>query len=142
MTDVKDLVAEATAKLRKEAEFLREAIAKKEQALADELAPARAQLAQLDDAIARIEGKPVRTSHGSTRAPRGHNRKLILDALNAKSGMTAAEIAKATRISQPTVFATLAKLEQDGLVEKDPTGSRVAHSLTAQGRKVANAVAS
>ena len=131
-----DPVAEATAKLHDEATFLRDAIRAKEVQLEKELAPVRAQLEQIENAIARIEGRPSRTPSG--RAPRGHNRHAILRHLSESDGATAREISDATAISSATMFATLAKFEKDGLVKKRQSARGVTHWLTARGREAAS----
>ncbi len=126
MTDVTGLVAEATAKLRAEAERLRTEIEQKERGLEDELAPMRLQLGELDQAIARIEGKPVQASgtrSSQRRAPRGRNRDVILGYLTDHPSARPTEIAEATAIKKPTAYATLAKLVEDGLLEKKAEGA-------------------
>jgi DNA-binding transcriptional ArsR family regulator len=140
-TDVHKLIEDATAKLKSEAEWLRKAIGAKEQALRDELGPVRAQLAELDEAIARIEGTTIQPapSGSSSRAPRGHNRNLILNYLAGHEDASAKDITEGTQITSTTVFATLAKLTQDGLVDKNTDGDRVTHALTATGKEQAQA---
>jgi len=131
MTNVDKLLGEATAKLDAEAQKLRLTIDDKERRLREELAPLRAQLGEIEDAIARIEGKPRKSPQASdTRAPRGQNRKLILDALKAKPGSTGSAVAAATGIAKPTAYATLAKLVKDGLVAKKQTEAGVLYRPT------------
>ncbi len=133
VTEVQDLVAEATAKLRAEAERLRAEIKQREKALQDEVAPIRAQLRELDEAIARIEGTPGRALvQESKRAPRGHNRKLILEFLGKNPGAKPTEVAEATSISKPTVYATLAKLEHDGLLAKSDQADGIRYAPQAE----------
>src|SRR4051794_28130359 len=120
MADVKQLLDEASAKLRHEAESLRSTIAERESALERELAPLRSQLGQLDDAIARIGGRPTATKPPQgARAPRGHNKRLILEALRGSQGITPIEIAAQTGIAKPTTYATLAQLAKDGEIQKN-----------------------
>jgi predicted HTH transcriptional regulator len=127
MTDVQQLLQEATSKLRTEADKLRATIAERENAHRQELEPLRGQLTELDEAIARVEGKPPRTPTG-IRARRGQNKDAILSAVRKKSGMTAAEISDITGISRATVHATLAKLAKDGQITKKQTSRGVGHS--------------
>ncbi|MCW2999166.1 MAG: hypothetical protein JWN65_2715 [Solirubrobacterales bacterium] len=126
MTDVKQLLDDTTAKLRTEADKLEARIDKREREVADELQPLRAELAEIRDAIARIEGTSPRSSSG-TRAPRGHNRRLLLDAVADTPERTGSELAAATGIPTATAYATLAKLAKDGLVVKNDREGRVTY---------------
>jgi sugar-specific transcriptional regulator TrmB len=133
MTDVTHLIDDATAKLRAAAQELRTEIEQKERELEDELAPLRLQLAELDEAIARIKGKRGRApAKQSDRAPRGRNRQLILDFLSRNPGARPTEVAEATTIRKPTVYATLAKLVQDGLVVRTDEADGVRYARKAE----------
>jgi Fic family protein len=60
-----------------------------------------------------------RTSTG--RAPRGQNRRLILEAIKNEP-KTAGDVAKETGIGRPTVSTTLTKLVSDGAAVKAKRG--------------------
>jgi len=53
-----------------------------------------------------------------TRAPRGANREAILSVVGDRPGTTAAEIADVTKISRAVTYNTLAKLVEQGKLEK------------------------
>jgi hypothetical protein len=53
-----------------------------------------------------------------TRAPRGANREAILGVVGERPGTTAAEIADVTKISRAVTYNTLAKLVEQGRLEK------------------------
>jgi sugar-specific transcriptional regulator TrmB len=53
-----------------------------------------------------------------TRAPRGANREAILTVAGERPGVTAAEIADVTKISRAVTYNTLAKLIEQGKLEK------------------------
>lgn len=127
-TRTDDVLREATATIRREADELRRVIGEKQQAFHDEVDPLQEQLDALEEAVARIEGRSDQRS-SSGRAPRGHNRRAILDVLRGNPGRTAAEVAEATGISKATVQATLAKLAIDGLVAKRPSERGVEHTV-------------
>lgn len=136
MTDVTHLLDKATAELGAEADRLRIEIAQKERALEEEVAPLRGQLAQLDEAIARIKGTPSRApTRQSDRAPRGRNRQLILDFLGRNPAAKPTDVAEATAISKPTVYATLAKLVQDGLLVKTDEADGVRYARKAEKKR-------
>lgn len=63
-------------------------------------------------AAARAPRKP------RTRAPRGANRDAILKLVGDRPGVSAAEVSDVTKISRAVTYNTLAKLEQQGLLEK------------------------
>ena len=62
MPDVQQLLNDASAKLRHEADAIQATIAEKEALFRREVDPLRTQLGELDAAIARIEGKPTSSS--------------------------------------------------------------------------------
>jgi predicted Rossmann fold nucleotide-binding protein DprA/Smf involved in DNA uptake len=126
MSSVAELLSEATNKLRSEAARVEKLIADKER----ELEPLRLQLADLQAAIARVEGRPATGSPLGSRAPRGHNRKLILEFLQSNPDAKARTIAEATGIASATTYATLAKLVQDGRVSKRSKGGNVVFRVT------------
>ena len=53
-----------------------------------------------------------------TRAPRGANREAILSVVGDRPGTTAAEISDVTKISRAVTYNTLAKLVEQGKLEK------------------------
>ena len=65
----------------------------------------------------------ARTSNG--RAPRGQNRRLILEAIKNEP-KTAGDVAKETGIGRPTVSTTLTKLVSDGAAVKAKRGYKAA----------------
>ena len=65
----------------------------------------------------------ARTSTG--RAPRGQNRRLILEAIKDQP-KTAGDVAKETGIGRPTVSTTLTKLVSDGAAVKAKRGYKAA----------------
>ena len=69
---------------------------------------------------ARVRPQPRRTP--THRAPRGANRAAILEAVSARPGASAAELAKVTGIKVTTVRTTLSSLVKAGAVEKDDIG--------------------
>ena len=134
MPDVQQLLNDASAKLRDEADAVRATITEKEDALRREVDPLRTLLSELDAAIARIEGKPTsrsgtRTAKGQ-RAPRGQNRERILDALATSDALSPIQIAERTGIPKPTVYATLAKLADEGEITKESTADGVRYQAS------------
>jgi DNA-binding transcriptional ArsR family regulator len=65
----------------------------------------------------------ARTS--TERAPRGQNRRLILEAIKDEP-KTAGDVAKETGIGRPTVSTTLTKLVSDGAAVKAKRGYKAA----------------
>ena len=115
--------------------------------LEKEIAPLADEAEQLRTAIARLEAiepsgagrrgrntangsrgatarrRAARTSTG--RAPRGQNRRLILEAIKNQP-KTAGDVAKETGIGRPTVSTTLTKLVSDGAAVKAKRGYKAA----------------
>jgi hypothetical protein len=60
---------------------------------------------------------PARRSN-RPRAPRGANREAVLTAVGERPGVTAATIADVTKISKAVTYNTLAKLVEQGRLEK------------------------
>src|SRR5690242_21613202 len=90
--------------------------------LADEAEQLRTAIAQLEAIEPRGAGRRARASDGGRRAtgrrgartstgraPRGQNRRLILEAIRSEP-KTAGDVAKETGIGRPTVSTTLTKL--------------------------------
>jgi len=65
-----------------------------------------------------VAAKPVSPRKVSTRAPRGANREAILSVVAERPGTTAAEISDVTKISRAVTYNTLAKLIEQGKLEK------------------------
>lgn len=53
------------------------------------------------------------------RAPRGANREAILKIVRERPGVSAAEVAAATRIAKPTVHTTISQLKRKGILEQE-----------------------
>ena len=106
------------APLVDEAEQLRTAIARLE---AIEPGTGRSRSANGDRARGRRSA--ARTARG--RAPRGQNRRLILEAIR-DAPRTAGDVAKETGIGRPTVSTTLTKLVSDGAAVKAKRGYKAA----------------
>jgi DNA invertase Pin-like site-specific DNA recombinase len=70
------------------------------------------------------ERPPVRRTP-TGRAPRGQNRRLILEAIKS-APKTAGEVATQTGIGRPTVSTTLTKLVSDGAAVKAKRGYKAA----------------
>jgi predicted Rossmann fold nucleotide-binding protein DprA/Smf involved in DNA uptake len=111
--------------------------------LEQQLAPLVDEAEQLRTAIARLEAIEPRTGRSRSanggqrsgrrsaartpkgRAPRGQNRRLILEALS-DTPKTAGDVAKETGIGRPTVSTTLTKLVSDGAAVKANRGYKAA----------------
>lgn len=115
--------------------------------LEEQIAPLADEAEQLRTAITRLEaiepggsgGRRARAANGARaatarrgaartstgRAPRGQNRRLILEAIKDQP-KTAGDVAKETGIGRPTVSTTLTKLVSDGAAVKAKRGYRAA----------------
>jgi predicted Rossmann fold nucleotide-binding protein DprA/Smf involved in DNA uptake len=108
------------APLADEAEQLRSAIAKLEA-----IEPARGRR-RAPSATGRQRAPSRRTAtQSNARAPRGQNRRAILDAIKDEA-KTAGDVAKETGIGRPTVSTTLTKLVSDGAAVKAKRGYKAA----------------
>jgi DNA-binding transcriptional ArsR family regulator len=56
------------------------------------------------------------------RAPRGANREAILQVVRERPGVSAAEVAAATKIAKPTVHTTISQLKRKGILEPEGAG--------------------
>jgi predicted Rossmann fold nucleotide-binding protein DprA/Smf involved in DNA uptake len=111
---------EQIAPLADEAEQLRSAIAKLEA-----IEPARGRR-RAPSATGRQRAPSRRTAtQSNARAPRGQNRRAILDAIKDEA-KTAGDVAKETGIGRPTVSTTLTKLVSDGAAVKAKRGYKAA----------------
>jgi hypothetical protein len=91
------------------------------EALVREQQQIEAALAQPPFATGRADSAPRRApARRSTRprAPRGANREAVLNAVSERPGVTAATIADVTKISKAVTYNTLAKLVEQGRLEK------------------------
>jgi CRP-like cAMP-binding protein len=114
--------------------------------LEEQIAPLADEAEQLRTAITRLEaiepggsGRRTRAANGARatttrrgaartstgRAPRGENRRLILEAIKSEP-KTAGDVAKETGIGRPTVSTTLTKLVSDGAAVKAKRGYKAA----------------
>ena len=113
--------------------------------LEEQIAPLADEAEQLRTAITRLEaiepggaGRRARAANGrrsatarraartsTGRAPRGQNRRLILEAIKDEP-KTAGDVAKETGIGRPTVSTTLTKLVSDGAAVKAKRGYKAA----------------
>jgi predicted Rossmann fold nucleotide-binding protein DprA/Smf involved in DNA uptake len=105
------------APLADEAEQLRTAIARLEAIEPSRSGRRRGGPAAAKGAAGRRAARP---SNGQ-RAPRGQNRRLILEAIKTQP-KTAGDVAKETGIGRPTVSTTLTKLVSDGAAVKAQRG--------------------
>jgi len=78
------------------------------------------------------KGSAKRNAAG-TRAPRGHNQRLILEALKTTPGMSAKEVASATGIAETTVTPTVFTMTKNGLLAKKKSKDGTKLSITASG---------
>jgi sugar-specific transcriptional regulator TrmB len=62
--------------------------------------------------------RPATPRPQRTRAPRGANREAILSIVGERPGVTAAEISDVTKISRAVTYNTLAKLVEQGKLDK------------------------
>jgi sugar-specific transcriptional regulator TrmB len=69
-------------------------------------------------AQARPATKGTSVRKQRTRAPRGANREAILSVVGERPGASAAEIADVTKISRAVTYNTLAKLVEQGKLDK------------------------
>ena len=117
---VADLEAQI-APLADEAQQLRSAIAK-----LDAIEPAQRQRGRLStDGAKRARAGRRAAPAGGARAPRGQNRRAILEAIRDEA-KTAGDVAKETGIGRPTVSTTLTKLVSDGAAVKAKRGYKAA----------------
>ncbi len=110
--------------IRERADQLRTELAERERVFRAETQRVRDELARLDGALRAMEGDlnmPYRGGERASalRAPRGQNKARILGVVGERSGVSAAEIAKATGIASATVSSTLAKLASAGEVLRE-----------------------
>jgi hypothetical protein len=107
------------APLADEAQQLRSAIAKLE---AIEPAGVRR---RAPSATGRRRASARPATRTNARAPRGQNRRAILEAIKDEA-KTAGDVAKETGIGRPTVSTTLTKLVSDGAAVKAKRGYKAA----------------
>ena len=107
------------APLADEAQQLRSAIDKLEA-----IEPGRG-ARRAPSATGRRRATTRRATQSNARAPRGQNRRAILDAIKDEA-KTAGDVAKETGIGRPTVSTTLTKLVSDGAAVKAKRGYKAA----------------
>ena len=79
----------------------------------------QAALARLPSAgPARPAAKAASSRARRTRAPRGANREAILRVVGERPGVSAAELSDVTKIARAVTYNTLAKLVEQGRIEK------------------------
>jgi Fe2+ or Zn2+ uptake regulation protein len=93
----------------------------------------RAPFADKPQARPATKGTPARKNR--TRAPRGANREAILSVVGERPGVSATEIADVTKISRAVTYNTLAKLVEQGQLQKTelPGGQTGYKSASASG---------
>jgi predicted HTH transcriptional regulator len=69
-------------------------------------------------------GRKTRVTCHSTRkrAPRGQNREAILRVISERHGVSAGEVANATKIAKPPVYTTISKLPKAGAIKRTQDG--------------------
>jgi DNA-binding transcriptional ArsR family regulator len=109
----------------------------------DELRPQIEEIPRLEAALKALDeadgGTPTRAKRTSNRrttkprrrstrkrAPRGQNREAILRVITERHGVSAGEVANATRIAKPTVYTTISKLLKEGAVKRTRDGGLAA----------------
>lgn len=103
----------------------------------DELRPQIEEIPRLEAALKALDemdGRPASRTRASTRkttarrrsttkrAPRGQNRDAILKVISERHGVSAGEVANATKIAKPTVYSTISKLLKEGAVKRTKDG--------------------
>lgn len=140
----KDLSSEETAILEAAAEQVRAAREQRERRekaagrikeLKAQIAPLQAEIDQLE---ALVSDKPQRQRRSSsatgTRAPRGQNDYLVLKALADRPGVSAGQLANATKLDNPTVATKLNSLAKKGQVNARKDAGRVYYTITDEGQ--------
>ncbi|RKQ91453.1 hypothetical protein C8N24_1275 [Solirubrobacter pauli] len=86
----------------------------------EQIETALAQPPFASDAPVRPTAKraPAARKPAAKRAPRGANREAILKAVDERPGASASEIADVAKIARPVTYNTLAKLVEQGRLEK------------------------
>ena len=106
------------------------------EALEREASQIRQALTFLDDGDARdLRPTPQASRRNggkrAARAPRGHNKAKILDAISSSPGVDLDGIVAETRIPKPTVRAALHKMRHSGAVSVEGGGFRLAQGAGA-----------
>jgi predicted transcriptional regulator len=65
-------------------------------------------------------------AHASVRAPKGANKRTIVELVTERPGITAAQIAEITAIKRSVVASTVSRLKRHGVLETHERGVRVA----------------
>ena len=77
--------------------------------------------ARLENTLAALKGQDSSPAPARERAPRGENRKKILDAIGDRPGVSTAEVAEVTGVGLSTVRTTISALKREGHVEDEPS---------------------
>ena len=103
------------------------------QALGESRPSAPAATSARPPAPARAARKPA-SGPPRKRAPRGANRDAVLRAVREQPGATTAELASASGVDRNTLYALLARLVKDGVLQRSkPPGGRAGYSLVPRG---------
>ena len=119
-----DLVGQIQRDIEKRLQELRPLIEEKEQleavlaALTNGSSTAAPAAPRARAATTRSAARAPYAAGKGRRAPRGANREAILSVVGDRPGATAAEISDVTKISRAVTYNTLAKLIEQGKLEK------------------------
>jgi len=76
--------------------------------------------------IAQTPGSPQHThvtnGHGAPRAPKGSNKRIILELVGRRPGITPAEISQLTGVKRTVVASTVSRLKRSGELEAHKLG--------------------
>ena len=128
-------IASERAKFEKTIAPLRDKIAESEAAFKQTVKDHEAELRKaLKTSGAKPRARTTATrAGGRTNAPRGQNQRVLLTAIKATPGATAAQLANKTGLSTAITHATLQAAAKNGLVTKDKTADGVGHKITQAG---------
>lgn len=126
---VKDAIADARALIQGRIAELHEELGHLERALR-QLDGAEVSASKPASKRQRAKGKGRPSSKGrgkrkSQRSPRGQRSQQLLEAIKAKPGSTATELAKAIGVQPSQVYGLLSKAKAEKAIVKDGTGFRV-----------------
>lgn len=111
----------------------------------DEIEPLIGEYEQLKGMLAAIDAQPTadkpkrqeRTSTKTTRrktpsgrAPRGENKRRILEVVGDQPGVTSGQIADETGIDRRVVHTAVSKYKRDGLLAAEGSGVKLADNST------------
>jgi hypothetical protein len=97
-----------------------------------EIAPLIEEAERLRDVLSVIEQQPRppvaratnghRAAHGAPRAPKGSNKRIILELVGHRPGITPAEISQTTGVKRTVVASTVSRLKRSGELEAHELG--------------------